>query len=53
MTAEITTQEVKTNDFKEVANKLILESNRKDTGKIYPSIYPLWEVKMIKMPKQL
>ncbi|KAM5279721.1 LOW QUALITY PROTEIN: small ribosomal subunit protein eS1-like [Ctenodactylus gundi] len=53
---EIMTQEVQTNDLKEVVNKWILDSTGKDTEKACWSIYPLYDffvrkVKMLKKPK--
>ncbi|XP_027456720.1 40S ribosomal protein S3a-like isoform X2 [Zalophus californianus] len=53
---EIMTREVQTNDLKEVVNKLIPDSIRKDTEKACQSIYPLHDVfirkvKMLKEPK--
>ncbi|KAL0612283.1 40S ribosomal protein S3a [Plecturocebus cupreus] len=53
---EIMTQEVQTNDLKEVVNKLIPDSIGKDIEKACQSIYPLYDVfvrkvKMLKKPK--
>ncbi|KAL1786585.1 40S ribosomal protein S3a [Sigmodon hispidus] len=53
---EIMTREVQTNDLKEVVNKLIPDSIRKDIEKACQSIYPLHDVfvrkvKMLKKPK--
>ncbi|XP_036059885.1 40S ribosomal protein S3a-like [Onychomys torridus] len=53
---EIMTREVQTNDLKEVVNKLIPDSIRKDREKACQSIYPLHDVfvrkvKMLKKPK--
>ncbi|KAK2095507.1 40S ribosomal protein S3-1 [Saguinus oedipus] len=53
---EIMTQEVQTNDLKEVVNKLIPDSIGKDIEKAYQAIYPLYDVfirkvKMLKKPK--
>ena len=53
---EIMTQEMPTNDLKEVVNKLILDSFGKDIEKACQSIYPLYDVfvrkvKMLKKPK--
>ena len=50
------TQQVQTNDLKEVVNKLIPESIGKDIEKACQSIYPLHDVfvrkvKMLKQPK--
>ena len=50
------TQQVQTNDLKEVVNKLIPESIGKDIEKACQSIYPLHDVfvrkvKMLKKPK--
>ena len=53
---EILTQEVQTNDLKEVLNKLIPDGIRKDIGKACQSLYLLHgifvrKVKMLKKPK--
>ncbi|KAK6466162.1 40S ribosomal protein S3a-like [Huso huso] len=53
---EIMTQEVQTNDLKEVVNKLIPDSIGNDIEKVCQSIYPLHDVfvrkvKMLKKPK--
>ncbi|KAB0388811.1 hypothetical protein E2I00_006689 [Balaenoptera physalus] len=52
---EIMTQEVQTNDLKEVVNQLIPDSTGKDIEKPCQSIYPLYDVfvrkvKMLKSP---
>nr|XP_045217226.1 40S ribosomal protein S3a-like [Macaca fascicularis] len=52
---EIMTQEVPTNDLKEMVNKLILDSIGKDIEKACQSIYPLHDVfvRKVKMLKKL
>ncbi|KAK2097989.1 hypothetical protein P7K49_023440 [Saguinus oedipus] len=54
---EIMTQELQTNDLKEVVSKLIPDSIGKNTGKACQSIYPLHDifisnVKMLQKPKK-
>ncbi|KAB0387498.1 hypothetical protein FD755_002454 [Muntiacus reevesi] len=52
---EIVTQEEQTNDLKEVVNKLISDSIRKDIEKAWQSIYLLHDVfvRKVKMLKKL
>ncbi|KAK2086139.1 hypothetical protein P7K49_035564, partial [Saguinus oedipus] len=51
---EIMTQELQTNDLKEVVSKLIPDSIGKDIGKACQSIYPLHDVfiSKVKMPQK-